>query len=336
MPTIDRVAFSIFGIDIYWYAIIIVCGMIVGVSSILLLAKHKKLNPDDLLDIILFAIPIGIIGARLYYVITDWDETWTFAKIFAIRDGGLAIYGGIIGGLITGIVIAKIKKMTWQDMLAMLDLFAVGVIIGQSIGRWGNFVNQEAYGQLITNPALQFFPFAVNVHGSWYHATFFYESMWNLVGYIGLLILNIKKPDWKGISCCSYFVYYGLGRAWIEGLRSDSLYFLKNILGETIRISQALSIILVLAGIACIIAIVKVDKKHPEFNLMGHAVKPEPILVTADGASENVSADTSNVEKEDNLEYENPTAENLDDLGKIEAENNAEAIDIASDLSEEE
>ncbi len=288
MPTIDRVAFTVFGVEIYWYAIIIVIGMIVGVSSILLLAKHKKLNPDDLLDIILFALPLGIVGARLYYVITDWDDSWTFAQIFAIRDGGLAIYGGIIGGLITGLVVAKIKKMTWQDILAMLDIFAVGVIIGQSIGRWGNFVNQEAYGQLITNPALQFFPLAVYVHGSWYHATFFYESMWNLVGYIGLLILNIKKPDWRGISCFSYFVYYGLGRAWIEGLRSDSLYFLKNILGETIRISQALSIILVIAGIACIIAIVKVDKAHPEFNLMGHAPKAQPVLAEA---SETTSAD---------------------------------------------
>lgn len=288
MPTIDRVAFTVFGVEIYWYAIIIVIGMIVGVSSILLLAKHKKLNPDDLLDIILFALPLGIVGARLYYVITDWDDSWTFAQIFAIRDGGLAIYGGIIGGLITGLVVAKIKKMTWQDILAMLDIFAVGVIIGQSIGRWGNFVNQEAYGQLITNPALQFFPLAVYAHGSWYHATFFYESMWNLVGYIGLLILNIKKPDWRGISCFSYFVYYGLGRAWIEGLRSDSLYFLKNILGETIRISQALSIILVIAGIACIIAIVKVDKAHPEFNLMGHAPKAQPVLAEA---SETTSAD---------------------------------------------
>ena len=301
MPTIDRVAFTVFGVEIYWYAIIIVIGMIVGVSSILLLAKHKKLNPDDLLDIILFALPLGIVGARLYYVITDWDDSWTFAQIFAIRDGGLAIYGGIIGGLITGLVVARIKKMTWQDILAMLDIFAVGVIIGQSIGRWGNFVNQEAYGQLITNPALQFFPLAVYVHGSWYHATFFYESMWNLVGYIGLLILNIKKPDWRGISCFSYFVYYGLGRAWIEGLRSDSLYFLKNILGETIRISQALSIILVIAGIACIIAIVKVDKAHPEFNLMGHVPKAQPVLAEA---SETTSADAEVPVSEETKEEE--------------------------------
>lgn len=321
MPTIDRVAFSVFGVDIYWYAIIIVFGMIVGVSSILLLAKHKKLDPDDLLDIILFAIPIGIVGARLYYVITDWDDTWTFAKIFAIRDGGLAIYGGIIGGLITGIVIAKIKKMTWQDMLAMLDLFAVGVIIGQSIGRWGNFVNQEAYGQLITNPALQFFPFAVNVHGSWYHATFFYESMWNLVGYIGLLILNIKKPNWRGISCCSYFAYYGLGRAWIEGLRSDSLYFLKNILGEAIRISQALSIILVLAGIAGIIIIVNTDKKRPDLNLMGHAITIEPILATANGAQiETESEDLVDDKKEEAQEVVALDIEENEDKTSVDTE----------------
>lgn len=287
MPTIDRVAFSVFGIDIYWYAIIIVCGMIVGISSALLLAKYKKLDVDALFDMILFVIPIGIIGARLYYVITDWDETWTFAKIFAIRDGGLAIYGGVIAGALTAIVIAKIKKMKPVDLLATLDVFVVGVIIGQSIGRWGNFVNQEAYGQLITNPALQFFPMAVYVHGSWYHATFFYESMWNLVGYALLLTLNLKKPDWRGISCCSYFVYYGLGRAWIEGLRSDSLYFLKNILGETIRISQMLSVLLVIAGIAGIIAIVKTDKVHPEYNLLGKAKASVPAAANGADASES-------------------------------------------------
>lgn len=308
MPTIDRVAFSVFGIDIYWYAIIIVCGMIVGISSALLLAKYKKLDVDALFDMILFVIPVGIIGARLYYVITDWDETWTFAKIFAIRDGGLAIYGGVIAGVLTAIVVAKIKKMKPIDLLAALDVFVVGVIIGQSIGRWGNFVNQEAYGQLITNPALQFFPMAVYVHGSWYHATFFYESMWNLVGYALLLILNLKKPDWRGISCCSYFVYYGLGRAWIEGLRSDSLYFLKNILGETIRISQMLSVLLVIVGIAGIIAIVKIDKVHPEYNLLGRAKASVP--VTANGADASESQAEEEVSDDDKKEQTKTSEEN--------------------------
>lgn len=264
MPTIDRVAFSIFGVDIYWYAIIIVIGMVVGVFSALFLAKRKGFKIDDILDIIIWVIPIAIVGARLYYVITDWDETWTFARIFAMRDGGLAIYGGVIAGCITAIIVARVKKFSWRKLLNVLDVFVVGVIIGQCIGRWGNFVNQEAYGQLITNPNLQFFPMAVFVNGSWYHATFFYESLWNFIGFIALFILNYKKPQWTGISTCGYFAYYGIGRAWIEGLRSDSLYFLKNILGETIRISQVLSIILVVAAVVAFIMILRYSKKHPE------------------------------------------------------------------------
>lgn len=264
MPTVDRVAFEIFGTPIYWYAIIIVMGMIIGVSIALFLAKRKGFVVDDILDIVLWVLPLAIIGARLYYVITDWDASWTFQRIFAIRDGGLAIYGGIIAGAITAVVVMKVKKMTARDIIKILDCLVVGVIIGQAIGRWGNFVNMEAHGGLIANEALHFFPFGVLIGGKWYYATFFYESMWNLIGFVGLLILNIKKPKWTGVSTLSYFIYYGLGRSWIEGLRTDSLYFLKNILGETIRISQALSIILVIVGVALLTLLIVYDKKHPE------------------------------------------------------------------------
>ena len=158
----------------------------------------------------------------------------------------------------------KVKKMTTRDIIKILDCLVVGVIIGQSIGRWGNFVNMEAHGGLIANEALHFFPFGVLIGGKWYYATFFYESMWNLIGFVGLLILNIKKPKWTGVSTLCYFIYYGIGRSWIEGLRTDSLYFLKNILGETIRISQALSIILVIVGAALLALLIVYDKKHPE------------------------------------------------------------------------
>ncbi|MBR2397315.1 MAG: prolipoprotein diacylglyceryl transferase [Clostridia bacterium] len=264
MPTVDRVAFEIFGTPIYWYAIIIVIGMIIGVSIALFLAKRKGFVVDDILDIVLWVLPLAIIGARLYYVITDWDASWTFQRIFAIRDGGLAIYGGIIAGAITAIIVMKVKKMTTRDIIKILDCLVVGVIIGQSIGRWGNFVNMEAHGGLIANEALHFFPFGVLIGGKWYYATFFYESMWNLIGFVGLLTLNIKKPKWTGVSTLCYFIYYGIGRSWIEGLRTDSLYFLKNILGETIRISQALSIILVIVGIALLALLIMYDKKHPE------------------------------------------------------------------------
>lgn len=266
MPTIDRVAFTIFGVDIYWYAVFIVTGMVIGIITATYLGKKKGIKPDDLLDIIIWTVPIGIICARLYYVITDWDATWYFARIFDIRQGGLAIYGGVLGGLATIIIVSKIKKFSWRKVLAVVDVCVVAVMIGQCIGRWGNFVNQEAYGNLVTNPNLQFFPMSVYIEalGEWHQATFFYESLWNFFGIIALIILNIKKPQWTGISTCGYFFYYGIGRAWIEGLRADSLYFLKNILGETIRISQALSILLILVSAGLFTLIVVMSKKHPE------------------------------------------------------------------------
>ena len=297
MPTVDRVAFEIFGTPIYWYAIIIVIGMIIGVSIALFLAKRKGFVVDDILDIVLWVLPLAIIGARLYYVITDWDASWTFQRIFAIRDGGLAIYGGIIAGAITAIIVMKVKKMTTRDIIKILDCLVVGVIIGQSIGRWGNFVNMEAHGGLIANEALHFFPFGVLIGGKWYYATFFYESMWNLIGFVGLLILNIKKPKWTGVSTLCYFIYYGIGRSWIEGLRTDSLYFLKNILGETIRISQALSIILVIVGVALLTLLIVYDKKHPEKGWLNS----QPTLVEECATlAENATA-TENVVVEENM-----------------------------------
>ncbi len=263
VPAFDRVAFSIFGIDIYWYAVLITVGMILGVTVAMILAKRRGVIPDDLLDVLLFTIPIGIIGARLYYVLFAWDETWTFAQIFHMRDGGLAIYGAVLAGGITAFIVARKKRFTLKTMIRIFDCLVVGVILGQAIGRWGNFINQEAFGNLITNPSLQFFPYGVLVSGNWYQATFFYESAWNVLGFIMLFIFAYKRPKIYGVTASSYLIYYGIGRFWIEGLRSDSLYFLKNILGEVIRVSQVLSLLLIALGVVALVFAIKFNKSHP-------------------------------------------------------------------------
>lgn len=264
MPTVDRVAFTIFGLDVYWYAVIIVTGMILGITMAIILAKRRGVSSDDFLDLILWVIPIAIIGARLFYVVFDWDASWTFARIFKVRDGGLAIYGGVIFGAITAILVCRHKKYNFRKTLMLLDCIVVGVILGQCIGRWGNFVNQEAFGNLITDAAWQWFPAAVFVRGNWYQATFFYESLWNFIGFIILFTFSYKRPKLAGITSCGYFIYYGIGRLFIEGLRSDSLYFMKNVLGEVIRISQVLSLVFIIVACVALYYIIKYNKKYAE------------------------------------------------------------------------
>ncbi len=255
MPTIDRVAFTIFGLDIYWYALIIVIGMILGVTVAIFLGKKRGFSPDDMLDILLFVIPIAIICARLYYVVFEWDDSWTFAQIFHTRDGGLAIYGGVIGGFITALCVCRYKKWNVKRVIALLDCLVVGVILGQAIGRWGNFVNQEAFGNLVTNENLMFFPYAVLVNGSYYQATFFYESMCNFIIFAIMFTLGMKKPKITGLNTCLYFILYGLTRFFVEGLRSDSLYFMKEVIGEVIRVSQVFSAVLIVIGIVGLVLV---------------------------------------------------------------------------------
>ncbi len=249
MDGISRVAFSPFGIDIYWYAIMIVIGMILGCLSAALLIKKRGMNPEIILDLMIWLLPLAIIGARAYYVIFEWDSSWTFADIFKIREGGLAIYGGVIVGFIVAFVFAKKRKFTKYQILNLLDCLVVGLILGQAIGRWGNFFNQEAHGVMITNVAQQFFPMGVLINGSWYYATFFYEFTANIIGYGLLFFANMKLNKSRGFITCGYFIWYGMARMIIEGMRTDSLYFLKETIGEVIRVSQVLSGLMVIGGI---------------------------------------------------------------------------------------
>lgn len=201
--------------------------------------KRLGLPKDTAVDFALWAVPAAIIGARVYYVVFQWDMYKDdFARVFRIWEGGIAIYGAVIGGALAALVYAKVKKVPFGSLA---DMVAPALILGQAIGRWGNFVNQEAYGEAITNPALQFFPIAVYSDGAWHMATFFYESVWNLLGFL-VLWLNRNRMPRRGDLFLLYLCWYGAGRAVIEGLRTDSLMW------GPVRVSQALSALLVIAA----------------------------------------------------------------------------------------
>lgn len=236
--------FSIGGVEIKFYGIIMALSMLLGVILACKLAKKKGIKSDDIFLLALIVLPCAVVGARLYYCIF-YEYSYSFKELFNLRQGGLAIYGGVIGGVIGIIIFALIKK-DFKIILTLLDVCAPCLILGQALGRWGNFFNQEAYGNLITKKSLMWFPFGVFIESenAWYQATFFYESVWNLIG-LGLLLIIYNKSRYTGTTVASYLIWYGLGRTWIEGLRSDSL-FIGN---SGIRVSQLLSIILIVVGI---------------------------------------------------------------------------------------
>ena len=244
-PYLVQNLFGIPGLSIRWYAAIICLGLVAGLLVAYLMGRRRGYNFDMVLDLLLLALPICIVGARLYYVAFEW-ETYKNnpAEIFAIWHGGLAIYGAVIGGVIAAVVFCKWKKVPLGDVL---DLGSLGLILGQAIGRWGNFANQEAFGNLITNPDLQFFPYGVYIDrlGEWHQATFFYESMWNLL-VLAVLLWYFKRAKHKGNVFVAYLALYGVGRFFIEGLRTDSLWMIPGV----IRVSQLLSAIFVVFGAA--------------------------------------------------------------------------------------
>ena len=239
--TLDRVAFSIFGKDIYWYALIITFGIVVACFYSYFRATRQGISGDDILDIALVTVLSGIIGARLYYVLTTLDSGNynSFLDVIAIWNGGMAIYGGIIAGALAIFVVCKIKHV---NVFRMMDSAGPGVMIAQAIGRWGNFVNGEAYGyQVAETSPLYFMRMGLKSDYTssemlFYHPTFLYESLWNVLGFV-LINIFYKKKKFNGQIALMYLAWYGLGRFFIEGLRTDSLY----VLG--FRISQVVGLI---------------------------------------------------------------------------------------------
>ena len=230
---------NIFGLNIHWYGIIIAFGIVVAYLFCSRMAKNYDLDSETLLDVVLVGLPAAIVGARLYYVIFEWNEYKdNLLSIFQIWNGGLAIYCGVIGALISTYFYCKIKKI---KMTKILDTCSFGFLIGQMIGRWGNFVNAEAYGSP-TN-----LPWGMEISGECVHPTFLYESLWNLAIFLILVFIYRKRQKFSGEMFLAYIAGYGLGRLWIEGLRTDSLW-----LGP-IRVSQLVALLCFIGGISAII-----------------------------------------------------------------------------------
>lgn len=260
-------SFTVFGFEIYFYGVIIAAAFILAALFCARKAAEFGLTSDGLFDLVIWLIPACIIGARLYYVLFKLDYFIANpSKIFSVRDGGLAIYGGIIAGVITGIIWSRRKKI---PVFAVGDLAAFGLLIGQAVGRWGNFINREAFGAVTD----VFCRMGLTMPGQetlYVHPTFLYESLWNLAGLIILCVLSkLGKRKYDGQFFWSYILWYGLGRAWIEGLRTDSLY-----IGSTdIRVSQLLAAVSALA--ALIVLIVNAKKAHKPEDLFVNRKKHE-------------------------------------------------------------
>lgn len=262
---LNRVAFTLFGKDIYWYGVIIAVGFILAVLYGCRKAAPFGADQDKILDMLFFAVPAAIIGCRAYYVIfylglyIDENGRFDWGEAIAIWDGGLAIYGGIIAAVITAVIYCKVRK---QPFWSYADCGAYGFLIGQMIGRWGNFMNVEAYGGVTDLPWRMCSPKIARellyegqitqeiseqiLEGTLgVHPTFLYESLWNLIGFILLVFLFRKGRKFNGQVFLSYVVWYGVGRTVIEGLRTDSLYFFNT----GLRTSQLVGILSVIAAV---------------------------------------------------------------------------------------
>lgn len=268
--TINRVAFSIFGFDIYWYALIIMTGLILAVVYALLHLDRFNLKADPLMDMVLAGLICGILGARAYYVLFRLDNYDSLWEMINIRDGGLAIYGGVIAAFVSCVIMCRIEKV---DILSSFDVAAIGFLIGQGIGRWGNFMNQEAFGCATNLPwgmysENTYYTEVVNgvsvfVPATTVHPCFLYESIWCLWGFVMLNFISKHYYKFRGQIFLSYLLWYGLGRAWIEGLRTDSLWLIPNV----IKVSQMLAI-------ACaIIALVFLFVGFKEISIKGFKFK---------------------------------------------------------------
>ena len=312
---LNRVAFSVFGHNIYWYGIIIAAGFLLAVIYGLWRCPRFSMDPDIITDAIFVVVPSAIVGARLYYVVFEpsvcFDENGSFSLLRAVAfwDGGLAIYGGVLATVIAAVIIAKVRKASfWSGM----DITAYGLLIGQAVGRWGNFVNVECYGSLTTLPWRMC---SISIANALWrdglleseaayqsvldgtlgvHPTFLYESLWNLLGFLLLVLLAKIGRKFNGQMFLSYVIWYGVGRAAIEGLRTDSLYFF----GTGIRSSQMLGIVSAAAGIALYVYRMKTagpaDPPFVKKPAPVPVVVVEPVTVKAaeaasEGKSENAA-----------------------------------------------
>lgn len=265
-PPLDRVFIELGPLTIYWYGVIIATGAFLGLYLATKEADRLGFKKDLIIDLIVFAIPIAIIFARIYYVTFEWDRyvKGPWWEVFAIWNGGIAIHGALIGSVVTAIIYTRVKKVSfWQ----IADILAPSLILGQAIGRWGNFMNQEAHGGPISEAAYnnfhQYLPDFImnqmNIDGVMYHPTFLYESMWNIAVFIFLLVLRRYNPL-RGELFLSYVISYSIGRFFVESMRTDSLY-----IGE-IRVAQLISVMLIVGAVALMIYFRKSGQVNKHYN----------------------------------------------------------------------
>ncbi len=332
--SVNPVAFTIpifGGIEVRWYGIIITVGIILAFTYCAYRSKQEGILFDDLLDIAIFTVIFGVLGARAYYVLTSLSEYDSFYDVIAIWEGGLAIYGGIIAGALTIYIVCRHKKIS---VLKMLDAVAPGVMIGQILGRWGNFFNGEAYGEEVLEGSPLFFirmglvpNIESNTQMHYFHPTFLYESLWNLVGF---LIINAlyKKKKFDGQVVIMYLTWYGFGRMFIEGLRTDSLYV------GVFRISQIVGFVCFVVG--TILLIYNLARAHrakltamdyaPTFSkITGVTVNNTTAETTDKGTADTDSPSEVPETPEENAPDGEETAEKISHLFEDDNENDTES-----------
>lgn len=289
--------FNIGSLRIEYYGLIMAFAMILGVIVACLNAKKRGLKSNDILILACYVLPLAVIGARIYYFIFSLDNYDSFWQIFEIWNGGLAIYGGVIGGALGVMLYCLIHK---KNFFAVADIAAPSLILGQAIGRIGCFFAGCCYGIEVTNDAHMWFPLSTQINGVWHYSTFFYESFWNFLVFAALMLVlylgkNIKE---YGVVMSLYFILYGIGRAWIEALRGDSLYL------GAIKVSQLLSILLIIAGVA-IITVIYVYKYGVKKPLKVFEFK-ENISQTQEQVSGNATEQSQPEETEQTENAEQP------------------------------
>ncbi|MBO5109352.1 MAG: prolipoprotein diacylglyceryl transferase [Clostridia bacterium] len=295
---VNEIAFKIFGLSVHWYGLIIMCGMLFCVLYVYHHWKKEGWNPDYFFDVALSAIAIGVIGARIYYIVFSLDNYivtggsfWsnvgqTLKNMISVWNGGLAIYGGLIFGALAIFLVARWRKI---PVLRLLDIVAPSVALAQAIGRWGNFVNAEAYGGPTNLPWRMGITYGSNTY--YFHPTFLYESLWNILGFILLNQLR-KKKKYDGQVLLAYAAWYGFGRMLIEGLRTDSLMW------GPFRVSQILAAILFVGCMAWMIVIYARQKKAEtqecervfaeiDSGVYGAEAVSEPEAANEEGENEN-------------------------------------------------
>lgn len=354
--TINDTAFTLFGLEIKWYGLLITLGMLLAMIYCFSQMKKYGIDPDRAIDAVIGGIIGGLIGARAYYVIMQWEDyAGNWKSIFNIRNGGLAIYGGIIGAVIVGGLVAKLRKV---KLLPLLDVASMGFLLGQGIGRWGNFTNQEAFGYNTDNifgmssGKIRDWIISVNSDMSSpadliamnadkpVHPCFLYESVWCLLGFVLLAIFAKKIRKFDGQIFLMYLGWYGLERFFIEGLRTDSLMI------GTMRVSQVLAAICFISSVILLVVILnKVKRMGDEYVLYVDTDESKELIRQSelrgikkqndiennaddeepDGEEQGIiSSDGNNEDNTDNSDYENYESENIDEIDEIKIESEEE------------